>query len=96
MLTILFIAVVIVSLVCWIKVLIVLFSKAGVGLGILGIICSLFAFIWGWMKHKEYGLTKVMAVWTATIVLMIPLNIMNTQAILRDMQNQQTLPAAQP
>jgi hypothetical protein len=94
--TILLIAVVLVSLVCWIKVLIVLFSKAGVGLGILGIICSLFAFIWGWMKHKEYGLTKVMTVWTIAIVIMIPLNIMNTQTMLRDMQNQQTLPASQP
>jgi hypothetical protein len=77
-------------------VLIVLFSKAGVGLGILGIICSPFAFIWGWMKHKEYGLTKVMTVWTIAIVVMIPLNVMNTQAMLRDMETQQTLPASQP
>jgi hypothetical protein len=96
MLTVLFIAVIIVNLVCWIKVLIVLFSKAGVGLGILGIICSLFAFIWGWMKHKEYGLTKVMTVWTIAVVVMIPLNVMNTQAMLRNMPNQQTLPATQP
>lgn len=94
MLTALFIAVVIVSLVCWIKVLIVLFSKAGVGLGILGIICSLFAFIWGWVKHKEYGLTKVMTVWTIAIVVMIPINVMNSQAIISEMQKAQ--PQQQP
>jgi hypothetical protein len=100
MLTILVFAIAIVSLVCWIKVLIVLFSKAGVGLGILGIICALFAFIWGWVKHKEYGLTKVMAVWTAAIVIMIPVNIMNTQAIIREMQKaqqqQEAVPAPAP
>lgn len=96
MLTALLFAVVIVSLVCWIKVLIVLFSKAGVGLGILGIICSLFAFIWGWMKHKEYGLTKVMTIWTITIVVMIPINVMNTKAMISEMeraQQQQQQPA---
>ena len=95
MLNILVIALAIVSLVCWIKVLIVLFSKAGVGLGILGIICPIFTFIWGWMKHKEYGLTKVMGIWTAVFVLSLVVNTMNAGAMMRDMQNQ-TLPASQP
>jgi len=88
MLNLIVIALTIVSLVCWIKVLIVLFKKAGVGLGILGIICGLFAFIWGWMKHKENGLTKVMTVWTITIVIMIPVNFMSTAAAIRTIQEQ--------
>lgn len=95
MLTALLIAVIVVNLVCWIKVLIVLFSKAGVGLGILGIICSLFAFIWGWVKHKEYGLTKVMTVWTVAVVASIVVNGMNTAAIVREMQKK-GIPTAQP
>ena len=28
------------------------FKSQGAGLGILGILCPLFAFIWGWMKAK--------------------------------------------
>jgi hypothetical protein len=99
MLTILVFALSIVMLVCWIKVLIVLFSKAGVGLGILGIICQLFAFIWGWVKHKEYGLTKVMTIWTIATVLFIPVYGMTVGAAIRDMQTQQqmqTAPASQP
>jgi hypothetical protein len=51
------------------------------------------------MKHKEYGLTKVMTVWTVAIVIMIPINVMNTQAAIRQIQMQQqmqTAPASQP
>ena len=51
------------SLVCLILVLIPLF-KENVGLGILGIICGLFTFVWGWVKAKEKGLTKIMTIWT--------------------------------
>jgi len=62
----------IVSVVCWVMVLIKIF-KENVGLGILGIICGLFAFIYGWVKVKEYDIKKVMLWWTvafaATIVL---------------------------
>jgi hypothetical protein len=97
MLNIVALALGIVGIVCFIKVLIVLFSKAGVGLGILGIItCGLFAFIWGWVKHKEYGLTKVMTVWTIVWVVSIAINVMAMPAMMRDIQSQQTLPASQP
>ncbi len=58
----------IISLVCWIKVLIALFKKEGAGLGILGILCSIYAFIWGWMKSTELGLKKTMVWWTLCIV----------------------------
>lgn len=64
----LFVVIAIVSLVCWIKVLIALFKNAGVGLGILGIICAIFAFIWGWVKSGSLGLRSTMIVWTLCIV----------------------------
>ncbi len=57
-----------VSLVCWIMVLIPLFKNEGVLMGILGIICGLYAFIWGWMKAKQHHLQTVMLVWTVAFL----------------------------
>ena len=61
----------ILSLVCAIMVLIPLFKKEGVGLGILGIFCGIYTYIWGWMKSKELGLKNIMLGWSVGIVLMI-------------------------
>ena len=61
----------IVSLVIFIAVLIKSF-KSGVLKGILGIItCGLFTFIWGWVKHSELQITKLMLLWTVLIILSI-------------------------
>lgn len=57
------------SLVLYIMVLIKLFSKEGVLMGILAIICGLYAFIWGWINHRSEGLTNIMLAWTACIIL---------------------------
>jgi hypothetical protein len=66
------------SLVCLIMVLIKMFPAEGTLKGILGIICSLYAFIWGWINKDRYGLKNVMIVWTALIVVAIVLNVMLT------------------
>jgi hypothetical protein len=55
----------IISLICWIMVLIKMFQNQGALHGILGIICGLYAFIWGWMNAKRYGLSNIMIGWTA-------------------------------
>jgi hypothetical protein len=55
--------------VCFILALIQLFKHAGVGLGILGIFCSIFTFIWGWVNAKKYGFTTLMIVWTILIAI---------------------------
>jgi hypothetical protein len=55
------------QLVCFVIVLIQLF-KQNVGLGILGLLCSLFTFIWGWVKAAELQLKKVMVWWTILLV----------------------------
>lgn len=40
-------------------------------MGIVGIItCGWGAFIWGWIKAKEYDLKKIMLGWTAAIVVL--------------------------
>ena len=64
------------SLVCWIMVLIKLFQQKGVLHGILGIICGLYPFIWGWIEANRLGIKNVMIAWTALIVVGIALNVM--------------------
>lgn len=62
------------SLICWIMVLIKLFQEKGVLHGILGIICALYPFIWGWMNAGRLNIKNVMIVWSVCIVLGIILN----------------------
>lgn len=57
-----------------ILVLIKLFQKEGVLKGILGIICMLYTFIWGWMHYKENDQKTVMMIWSGLIILGIILN----------------------
>jgi hypothetical protein len=63
------------NLVLFIIVLVKLFQEKGVGHGILGIICSLYTFIWGWTKHKELQITNIMTAWSVLIVVSIILNV---------------------
>jgi uncharacterized membrane protein len=69
----LFAIVAIISFILWLKVLIALFKKEGAGLGILGLICFIYLYIWGWMKSKELNLKSTMIwltlAWIASIVL---------------------------
>ena len=66
----------IVSSVILITVLIKSF-KAGVLKGILGIItCGFFTFIWGWVNHREFQLTKLMLLWTVLIILSFVIPVM--------------------
>ncbi len=60
-----------VSFIVGIVVLIKLFQKEGVLKGILGLICMLYTYIWGWMHAKEQNLTTMMWVWTAVIIISV-------------------------
>jgi hypothetical protein len=73
-LTILAVIVGIGSLICWIMVLIKLFQEKGVLHGILGIICALYPFIWGWMNANRLNIKNIMIIWTVCFVLGIILN----------------------
>lgn len=63
------------ALVCQIMVLVEMFKRGQTGLGIACAILSfcgigvLVNYIFGWVKSAEWGLKKVMLVWTACIVL---------------------------
>jgi hypothetical protein len=58
-----------ISVVCWIIVLIRMFKESAVK-GILGLICGIYAFIWGWMNSSA-GLKNIMLLWTLAIVLAV-------------------------
>ena len=62
-------------LICFIIVLVKMFQTAGALQGILGLICSLWAFIWGWMNAGKLGIKNIMIIWTILILLFIVFTI---------------------
>jgi len=77
------------SLVCWILVLIKMFKTDKTLVAVLGIICPLWAFIWGWMNSAKLGLKQIMLGWSVCIVLSIIGNALLTSAIVSAAQEQQ-------
>ena len=63
------------SLICFIIVLIKLFQTEGALKGILGLICSLYTFIWGWINADRLGIKNIMLIWTLLIIVSIILNV---------------------
>lgn len=57
------------SMACWIMILIKMFQNDKPLIGILGILCPLWAFIWGWMNSTKHNLKKIMLIWTGAIVI---------------------------
>jgi hypothetical protein len=75
MLGILNILVTIGSIICFIIVLVKLFQTEGVVQGIIGLICSIWTFIWGWMNAGKVGIKNLMIIWTILILLNIILGV---------------------
>jgi hypothetical protein len=61
--------------ICFVIVLIKLFQTEGALHGILGLICSLYTFIWGWMNATRLNIKTIMLAWTVLIILAIILNV---------------------
>jgi hypothetical protein len=74
------------SLVCMIIILIPLFQEKGALHGILGIICGLYTFIWGWMNATRLGKKQIMIIWTALIIGSIVLNTLAVSAATSTLQ----------
>ena len=70
------------NLVCFVLVLLKLVPAEGPLKGILGIICGLYTFIWGWMNATKFGIKNIMLAWTGLIVLSIVLNGMGAMSAL--------------
>jgi hypothetical protein len=60
---------VVANIACLVMVLLKLFPAEGPLKGILGIICGLYTYIWGWMNSSRFNLKTIMLVWTAVIIL---------------------------
>jgi len=60
-----------VNFVCFVMVLIKLFNKEGAGKAVLGFICGIYTFIWGWQNADEQQIRKIMMLWSASIGLSI-------------------------
>jgi hypothetical protein len=58
-----------------ILVVVKMFQNAGVLHGILGLICGLYAYIWGWMNSTKLNIRNLMIIWTVLIILIIILNL---------------------
>jgi hypothetical protein len=67
------------SLVCDILVIVKIFQANEIGLGILGIFCPLFTFIYGWVKSTQWKIRPIMLVWSCLIVINIILQIVLVQ-----------------
>jgi hypothetical protein len=68
------------SILAWVAgivVLVKLFQKEGFLKGLLGFICMIYTYIWGWthVKDGSLNLKTWMWIWTGAIVLGIILNI---------------------
>ena len=62
-------------LICFIIVLVKMFQNAGALQGILGLICGIWCFIWGWMNASKLGIKNIMLIWTVLILLNIVLAV---------------------
>jgi hypothetical protein len=69
--------------VCLVLVLLKLFPAEGALKGILGIICGLYTFIWGWMNAAKQNIKNIMLIWTVLLILSIALNVMAGAAMTR-------------
>ena len=72
---ILMILLLVANIACFIIVLIKLFQNEGALKGILGLICSLYTFIWGWMNAGRLNIKNIMIIWTVIIILQIIVNV---------------------
>jgi hypothetical protein len=63
-----------INLACLVFVVIKLFKEKGVLHGILGILCGLYTFIWGWQNAGRLGIKNIMLIWTAVFVANIALS----------------------
>ena len=78
MLSILALILSVVSLICFIMVLIKQFQNGGALHGIIGIItCGIWTLIWGWMNATKLNIKNLMMIWTLVIVVCIILNVMS-------------------
>lgn len=73
-------------------VLVKLFKREGVLKGILGIICMLYTFIWGWIHVKDENLMVMMVIWTIITIAWMVIYYLGIQAALQALPPASYLP----
>jgi hypothetical protein len=75
---------ILVSIVCFVLVLIQMFQRGKAGLAIACIVLSLccglgglIAFIYGWTKAREWNINNLMTVWTVAVVVNALAGVLN-------------------
>jgi hypothetical protein len=63
-------------LVCLILVVVKMYQNEGILKAILGLICGIYAFIWGWINAGRLGIKNVMIAWTVLILVSIVIGAM--------------------
>lgn len=84
------------SFACWIMILIKMFQNEKPLIGILGILCGLWAFIWGWMKASTLGTKKLMMIWSVCFVMSIIGNILYGVGMAAKIQSGEIQPVTAP
>lgn len=59
------------AIVVQIIVLVRLFREKGALHGILGFLCGLYTFIWGWMNAGRLNIRNLMIIWTVLLILLL-------------------------
>ncbi len=70
---ILMIACGVVLIYCFVAVLIKAYQEKGLATLLMGIFIPFFAFIWGWVHHRDLENKNTMTTWTTTIIILLVL-----------------------
>lgn len=73
-----------VSLVCYVLVIIQMFQHGQTGLAVVCLVLllccglgGLIAFVFGWMRARDWNITNLMTVWTVAFVIEVAAGVMN-------------------
>jgi len=76
------------SIVFFVMVLIKQFSKGGVLQGLLGLItCGLWTYIWGWIRHRNFNMTRIMIMWSACYIISAVLSVVAGGTVAMEVAN---------
>ena len=74
------------NFVCFIMVVVKLFKQEGTMKGILGVICGIYTFIWGWINASKLNIRNIMLAWTVLIVLSVIVGSISAQQQMAALQ----------
>ncbi|OLE55692.1 MAG: hypothetical protein AUG51_01795 [Acidobacteria bacterium 13_1_20CM_3_53_8] len=73
------------AVICQIIVLIKMFKDAGPVQGIIGLVCGIWAYIWGWMNSGRLGIRNIMMIWTVLLILFLVCYLIGGMAAMQSM-----------